>query len=148
VACGGPAQLRYEEQLENTPASADHAVHDQRLSELMESLDRLRNERLPKAMDVAIEEERETRAVARVARAMADSATRIPAAAPADLDERERAEFLALAREFQQRTERLAETRTPPLTRELRRERLDAIDMTCHECHRNFRIPGPDDVDP
>lgn len=148
ATCSGPAHLRYEAQLEKTPASAAHAVHEQRLSELMGSLDRLRNERLPKAMDVAIEEEREAREVARVARALADSAAQISAAAPANLDPGERAEFLALALEFQQRSERLAEVRDSPLTPELRRLRLDEIDATCDECHRQVRISGRTDDAP
>jgi cytochrome c556 len=145
AACGGPAQLRYEKQLEHAPAAAAHAVHEQRLGELMASLDELRNERLPKALDVEVEQERQTREVVRVARAMADSAARIPAAAPADLDERERAEFLGLANTLEQRTERLIAD-APRLTSEQRRTQLAEIDATCDDCHRRFRIPGRGDV--
>jgi cytochrome c556 len=141
AACGGPAALRYEEQLERTPESAAHAVHGQRLADVMRSLDRLSSERLPKAMDVEVEEGRQAREVARVARAMADSAARIPAAAPADLDDGERAEFLSLARALEQQTQRLV-VDAAKLTPDERRARLQAIDTTCDACHRRFRIPG------
>lgn len=144
AACGGPAYLRYEEQLEQTPAPATHAVHDQRLAEVMRSLDRLQRERLPQALDVALEEERRAREVAQVAQAMATSAERIAAAAPADLDDAERAEFLRLARELQQRALRLA-TDTATLTPDERRVRLREIDSTCDDCHGRFRIPRDED---
>jgi len=144
AACSRPAYLLYEERLEQSPESAAHAVHEQRLAELMGSLDRLRNERLPKSLDVEVEEERQAREIARVARAMAESAARIPQATPPFLDDRERAEFLDLAHALQRQTEDLV-AQAPTLTREQRRARLGEIDAICGDCHLRFRIPGRDD---
>lgn len=138
--CRGPALWRYEKRVDESPPSAVHGVHQQRLQQLMDDLDRLRNERLPRAFDVRSEEERRAREVARVAGDLANSATQIPAAAPAGLDERERAAFLALARELEQRTRRLAE-QAESLTPEQRGTLLEEIDATCASCHRRFRIP-------
>jgi hypothetical protein len=144
TACSRPAHLRYEEQLDRTPESAAHAVHEQRLRELMGSLDRLRSERLPKSLDLEVEQERQTRAIAQVARAMAESATQIPQSIPTQLDDRERAEFLGLASALRRQTDILVE-QAPELTREQRLTRLDEIDATCDHCHRRFRIPGLND---
>jgi cytochrome c556 len=143
AACSRPAYLLYEESLERAPESGAHAVHEQRLSELMESLDRLRSERLPQSLDLEVEEKRQARAIAAVARAMAESAAQIPQAIPSRLDDREQAEFRRLAGELQRQTERLIEE-APELTHEQRRSSLDEIDATCDDCHRQFRIPGRD----
>lgn len=141
AACSRPAYLRYEEQLEQAPESAAHGVHGQRLRELMTSLDRLRHERLPKSLDVDVEEDRQAREIARVAGEMAKSAERIPQAIPARLNERERSEFRGLAVVLEAQVEDLAEI-APEISREQRRARLDEIDVTCNDCHRQFRIPG------
>jgi cytochrome c556 len=142
--CRGPALWEYEKRVEETPPASVHAVHQERLEELMGDLDRLRNERLSKSYDVEIEERRSARAVAEVAAALASSAAQIPAAAPPDLDDRERAEFLALARELEQRTLRLADQaeRLGPAQRDAA---LAEIDATCSRCHRRFRIPRVND---
>lgn len=144
--CGGPAQLRYEESVERTPASAVHAVHEERLRQLMRDLDRLRDERLPKAMDVEVERQRQARELERVARAMAESATRIAAAAPPGLDPAEQREFRALALTLQRRSEALADD-AQRLTPAQRRERLVEIDATCGQCHARLRIPGGRDAE-
>lgn len=139
AGCGGPAQLRYEESLEITPAPAAHAVHGRRLLPLMRELDRLRTERLPKALDVAAEEERQAAEIARVARAMADSAAWIPEAIPSSLDDRQRVEFLELAGRLQRQTARLADE-AGRLTPDERRAALAEMDSTCDSCHARFGI--------
>jgi len=143
AGCGGPAQLRYEESLERTPAPAAHAVHERRLLPLMRELDRLRTERLPKALDVASEEERQADEIARVARAMADSAARIPEAIPSHLDDRQRTEFLELAARLGRQTARLADE-AERLTPDERRRTLAEMDSTCDSCHTRFGIEGLD----
>ena len=144
-ACGGPAALRYDEEVERSPSAAVHSVHGERLVQLMRELDRLRDERLPKALDVEVELERQGREVARVARAMAESATLIATAAPARLDSEERKEFLALADRLRHRSEALAED-AHELTPAQRNDRLAEIDVTCGQGHGRFRIPrGSDD---
>jgi cytochrome c556 len=144
-SCGGPAALRYEEEVDRTRGEAVHAVHEERLRQLMRKLDRLRDERLPKALDMEVELQRQGREVERVAQAMSESATKIRAAAPARLDADERQEFLALADELRRRSEALA-LESPQLTPAQRSERLAEIDVTCGRCHARFRIPGGPDV--
>jgi hypothetical protein len=141
AACSRPAYLLYEQRLEQVPEAGAHAVHEQRLSELMRSFDRLRSERLPKSLDLGVEEERQARAIADVARAMAKSAAQIPQAIPTRLNDRERGEFLLLAGRLQRQTESLGE-QAPLLTLAQNRTHLDEIYATCDDCHRQFRIPG------
>jgi cytochrome c556 len=143
--CGGPAQLRYEEDLERTPAPAAHGVHSERLAELMRGLERLSQERLPRAMDVSGERERRADEIASVARAMADSAQRIAGVADAlSLAGEERAAFLELAAELQRHCRQLSED-APDLTPEELRRRAHEIDGTCGACHGRFRIPRSSD---
>ena len=142
LACGGPAQLRYEEELARTPAPAAHAVHSERLAELMRGLERLRSERLPPAMDAEMEREARAQLVAGVAVAMAASAAGIPDAADvAALDAHEREEFRSRAENLQRRSERLARRarqRPPPDLGDA----VAAVDATCDGCHRRFLIGG------
>jgi len=145
-SCGGPAALRYEEEVEHTRGEAVHAVHEERLRQLMRELDRLRDERLPKALDMEVELQRQGREVERVAQAMAESAAMIAAAAPARLDADERKEFLALADDLRRRSEALA-MEAPTLTPAQRGARLAEIDTTCGRCHARFRIPGGPDAE-
>jgi len=141
LACGGPAQWRYEEALERSPEPAAHAIHEERLASLMRDLDRLRAERLPKAFDVRDEEGRQAQEVARVLQAMAESALAIPAAEPANLDASASAEFRALADTLQRESARLAEE-APHLSFGEIRTRVTEIDANCNDCHVRFRIPG------
>lgn len=141
AGCGGPAAVRYEENVERTAPPAVHAIHDERLQQLMRELDRLRGERLPKALDVEVEHRRQVREIERVARAMAESAARIAAAAPVDLSPEDRQEFLALADTLKRRSEALAADAVH-LTAPQRRERLRELDVTCGTCHARVRIPG------
>jgi len=110
----------------------------------MGSLDRLRGERLPKSLDLEIEEKRQSSAITRVVSAMADSAARIPQAIPNRLSDSERADFLVLAVALRRQTQDLAE-KVSELSVEQRRTRLEEIDATCEHCHQRFRIPGRND---
>jgi cytochrome c556 len=139
-ACGGPAPLRYEEEVERTPAPVRHAVHDRRLGQVMTDLDRLRSARLPQAMEKQAEVERIARELERIARAMAESARQIGEAVPAGLDPDEQRDFRALAAALERQSEALADE-LEQLTPLQRRERLMAIDATCGACHARFRIP-------
>lgn len=142
TGCGGPAQVRYRESLEAAPDPAAHAVHSRRLAELMRGFERLQHERLPRAMDVRLEEQRRAAAIAEVAQAMVESADRIAdAAAESDFDDEERAEFLRLAGSLKHEALQLAE-RGPELGPDELRARSAAIEATCDQCHQRFRIPG------
>ena len=138
--CHGPAQIRYEEQLERTPAPAAHAVHSDRLAELMRALDRLRDERLPQAMEVGLERERRAEAVREVALGLARSAARIPDAAPPTLDAAEREEFDSLAHALERRALDVADA-APRASKEALEDRVRALEASCDRCHARFRVP-------
>jgi len=142
-ACRGPALWRYEDAVDRTPPAAAHAVHEERLAELMRSVDRLRVERLPQALDPRVEQARQAREVERIARAMAESAAEIPDAEPPGLSPAQRADFLALAASLREASTGLADdaSRTGP---DAWQTRLDEIDATCDRCHGRFRIPEVD----
>jgi cytochrome c556 len=146
LACSGPALWRYEETLEQTPVTSTHAVHDRRLAELMRKLEGLREERLPQALDVRTEEAKQAREIARVARAMARSASTLPGAAPPELDATARAEFGALAASLERSCEQLADGAVRSTPEQLR-ARLAEIDATCDRCHSRFRIRGDPHAD-
>jgi hypothetical protein len=140
--CAPPAQIRYEDRLEDTTARAEHAVHSDRLEQVMGGLERLSDERLPKAMDLREERARRVKVVVKVARAMAKSARRIPAAiAGVDLDGEAREEFLRIAEELRRSALELAESAPRMSTAEMRAQ-ADAIEATCEACHERFRA-GP-----
>jgi cytochrome c556 len=144
-ACRGPAQVRYEEQPQTTLPPGRHALHSMRLEQQMRGLERLALERLPKALDKQEAEDRRKAEVAEVARAMADSASRIADAGHAlDLGAAELREFLALADALRRRAQQLADD-APRLPIGEIRVRAQAIDASCAGCHERFRIPRQPD---
>jgi len=147
LACGGPLQQRYEEELAETPAPAAHAVHGMRLAELMRGLERLRSERLPQAMDVETERESRAQLVSEVALAMADSAERIPEATEvATLDPDRRREFLERAEALRRGALALAQRagRRPPVSLDAD---VAALEATCQGCHQRFRADAVGGLD-
>ncbi|MBW2423187.1 MAG: hypothetical protein JRG86_03015 [Deltaproteobacteria bacterium] len=146
AGCEGPAAWRYEEAVETTPPSAAHAVHESRIRAIMRDIERLREERLPKAFELEQGEGGRVNEIARVARAMAESAARIREAEPGGLGGRERREFLSLAGRLEERAGALADD-ARLLTPEQRGARLSEIDALCRACHARFRIPEGDPSD-
>lgn len=139
--CSGPAQVRYEEELQTTPAPERHALHSERLEQHMRGLERLALRRLPRALDKQEAEDRRKAEVAEVARALADSASRIADAAQTlELDDAERREFLGLAEALRRQAQQLAEE-APRLPADEMRDRAQALDARCAGCHERFRIP-------
>jgi len=138
--CATPAQLRYEENLGRAPESAAHAVQAQRLDELMRGLARLREDRLPRNMDVRGEEERRAERIAKIALAIAQAANRIPgAASDAELDPAQQEEFARLADALRQEAQKLADLALGLSGAEMQAQ-AEAIDATCDQCHQQFRI--------
>ena len=142
LACSKPLQVQYEQELERASASQRHAIHDERLQQLMRGLDRLSNERLPKSMDV--ESERRFRAgeVAAAARALSEAASLIPQYAPtADLTPTARAEFEALADRLRREALALSGD-APDLPLDTMHDRLASINEICERCHARHRFGG------
>jgi cytochrome c556 len=141
AGCRAPARVRYEEGLARTPEPASHAVHSERLHELMAGLDRLSRQRLPQAMDTRGERVRRAEQIAAVGQALAESAGDIAGATgDAGLAPDERQEFVQLALELRRRAQELAET-APGLSEREMHERAAAVERACERCHARFRIP-------
>jgi hypothetical protein len=110
--CAVPAQLRYEREVEDTPPAALHGVHTQRLVELMRGLERLRNQRLPTAMDVAGAKTAREREIEQVSRSLAASARAIPeVAADAPMSDDDRQAFLRMAADLERAATQLGASR-------------------------------------
>lgn len=140
-ACSLPGQVRYEKQLEGTSPEAAHAVHAERLYELMRSLDRLSHQRLPQAMDPAQERDARVREAREVALAIAEAATLIPEVESGTARSApERREFAAHARVLEQRARGFAERAAAQSPEEMQAEGR-AILEACAACHRRYR-PG------
>ena len=139
LSCSAPLQVEYERGLEQTDAQARHALHDARLRELMRSIQRLSEDRLPKSLDVEGPLRFQAQEVAQIARALSESAIRIPEASnEARMSATDRAEFDALARQLQQRAAALARA-ADALRADEARTQLEAIQQTCQGCHVRFR---------
>jgi cytochrome c556 len=142
VACAPAGGGRYRDVLEDAPAPAAHAVHSERLVEVMRGLAALAGDRLPQAMDLQTPGARRREEIASVARAMADSADALRGAAPdAGLDDDERAEFAHLATRLRDDASALAAAAESGPLADLP-ERAEAVRDTCRACHRSFGIPG------
>jgi cytochrome c556 len=143
VGCAAPEQTRYERELERTDAVAAHAVHNDRLQQVMRRLGRLEAERLPKALDVSGARQRQVEEVVRISHAMAESAAQIPEIASGiEMDESTREEMVRRSRALQERCLALARE-APELPLDEMRARLESIDRSCNGCHERFR-PPPD----
>jgi cytochrome c556 len=141
--CAPPAQVRYEERVETAQPGSEHAVHADRLLEVMRGLDRLTGERLPRSMDVEWERERRVAELVEVANSIADSAARISGATEGGIQSaQERGEFRAHARVLEQRATTLAET-APQLSQSEIDAQIDGIRQACAACHARFRGSDP-----
>jgi cytochrome c556 len=146
IACAPSAQVRYEERVQAAPPAAIHAVHAERMAELMRGLERLSADRLPKAMDPQQEREWRVREVESAADGIADSAARIPGVAPESMRNGTDARtFRENAAVLELRARSLADE-ADTLTPEELRVRAEELQEACIACHRDFR-PGVVDSD-
>lgn len=129
---------------------AIHWVHDARLREIMEELDREMLRSWPQEVEneyakVDLRKHEESLAEAReLADALASAANRIPSAVSiAKMAEVDRRSFLAQVETLRDQAGRLssaAGSRDP----DAMRYALDTISATCHSCHQRFRdFAGP-----
>jgi len=146
LACSAPLQVQYERRLEETDAGVHHALHDERLQELMRGMDRLSGDHLPKSMDVEGERRLRAEEVSQIALALSASAAGIPeASTAAPLSRADRAEFEALALQLEERATALARAAGDLQAGEPEAQldaQLEAISQTCEDCHTRFRPLG------
>lgn len=147
LACTRPGQLDYEAEARETPAVAQHAVHSDRVRELMAGLERLERGRLPQAMDVRLELDRRREEIARTARKLALGAAELAdLAATLEGLAGDRETFIGFARALERDSAALAED-VPTLPVSAIRERATAIRADCDRCHARFRL-GPIETQP
>jgi cytochrome c556 len=146
LLCACPAPTRYRERLEEAPAPQRHAVHSERLEELMGGLRRLLEERLPQAMDVEAQRAVQAEEIGKVARALARSARRIPTVAPQDLSPTQREEIWRRSEDLARHADTLAAD-AARLDATALRARVETLHATCAGCHRTLGIEGALDGD-
>jgi cytochrome c556 len=135
-------QVQYEQDLERAPAEQRHAIHDERLQQLMRGLDRLSNERLPKSLDVESERQFRANQVAAAALALSESASLIrEGGSHGDLAPAQRAQFEAYADALGSEALDLSRD-APSLSLDAMHARLAAIEEICESCHARFRPEG------
>jgi len=139
VSCSMTPQQRYQRRLVDTGEPALHAVHSQRLEEVMAELNQLALDRMPQELDPDVARNRRSREIAVLAAALADTAQQIPAGiSQEDLTDDERRLFINLTDKLRDQAlelnrhsadNNLAQTETA----------LYQITATCNACHSAFR---------
>jgi cytochrome c556 len=146
LLAGCPARHAYQEELSQAPPGEHHAVHTERLEQVMRGLDRLAEERLPQGVDVESTREARIAELVEVANAIAVSAERIPQAAwtEGSLTNPERVAFHQRAVRLRERARALADG-APTMTPAQRADAVAALRAACDGCHAEFRAPREPD---
>ncbi|MCK6483988.1 MAG: cytochrome c [Phycisphaerae bacterium] len=133
------ARQQREAKLADTGRPALHTIHNDRLHELMEELNRRRFARMPQELDAGIDRRTAARNIARSAAALAETAGYIPESlADSDLSEEERAVFIRLAHKLHEQSLAL-QRRAEAMELDSVPNELEAITATCNACHSAFR---------
>ncbi len=142
-ACGPTKPQTYRRSLASTGPPALHAVHNDRLTEVMEELRDLTFKRLPQEFDYAGERERGLQQVKELAAALGRTADDIPAAVSAEqLSEQDQAVFASLTEKLRNAAGDLGEhADAGSLSRA--EEALGRVASTCNACHSLFRDVPP-----
>lgn len=139
-SCIQPPQGAYERKLANTGEPALHAVHDQRLRELMAGLSDTALERMPQELEPAAGSKAKSREIARIAESLAETSRQIPRALEqVRMGGEDRRVFDALAARLSDEAAQLAKLATRNEVPGMR-TKLDEMITTCNACHKSFRI--------
>jgi len=148
AGCTLSPRQKYEQRLADTGAPALHAVHGDRLNDVMKELNSLTSEqmRLPQEMDGTAARQQQAREVSRVATKLAaDAALLGNMLDETKISEQDRPAFMGFAQKL--RTEALA-LKTAAENDDLNamNTRLNAVITTCNACHSAFRSLPPLDL--
>ncbi len=140
AGCLDSPQSSYQRRLDDTGRPALHAIHKERLREIMADLSRLTFERMPQEMDARTIRDRDLRELVAVADAMAADARAIPDALhDVRISEEDRRVFNSFADKlYVEATEMAAQARDRRLD-DVQRTMQEMI-TTCNACHSSFRI--------
>jgi cytochrome c556 len=139
-ACRPAPRETYELRLSHTPGPALHAVHSQRLKEVMAEMQYLLADRLPQELNADQRRTERARELAKVAGAMADDARRIPDALSGV---RMSADYADLFREYAASLEHQArELHDAAAAGRLDKisAQMDGLQAACDACHNAFRV--------
>ena len=139
-SCTQPSQRPYERKLASTGEPALHAVHDQRLRELMAGLNDMALDRMPQELEPGTADEATRRDIARIAESLAETSLQIPGVLEqVRMGDEDRRVFEALAVALSDESTELAKLArrndVPGM-----RTTWDAMFSTCNACHKSFRI--------
>ena len=139
-SCRQRPMEEYGRRLERTDKAALHAVHSERLRQIMAELERLSLNQLPQEMDVGAERQRQIERISPVAQSMAETATHIPdVLAEVELSDEKRQLFVDLAEKLEEQAKELRR-RADRQSLSGVTEALQDIDATCSACHSAFRV--------
>jgi hypothetical protein len=142
LACSASPQWRYEEKLANTGEPALHAVHSDRLVELMAELDRIMSYPEWKETTRTLRHARDIRQMAEAAAALADTSTAIRRSAEElGLDGAGKRTFMSLTDKLHEQSLALQKEAEAKNADRIRGS-LDGIVRTCNACHSLFRDGG------
>jgi hypothetical protein len=137
-------RARYEMKLADTGAPALHAVHAERLEQLMKLIDEMRFVYLPPEKETEPYRHRQKAEAAKVAQRLADAAHRIPEALPeGELDEDEYKLFMKLVKQLEEDALYMKE-QADKKSRDGMVKAGDRIVATCNACHSAFRPQSSD----
>ena len=138
---------QYHMKLDNTSNAALHAVHAERLEQLMRTIENLRSESLPPEYETEAYRNRKKDEMVAAAQELADTAHKIPEVLPeGELDEDEHKYMMELIRDL--------EEGALELKKQAEKRNIDGmyaagdrIIATCNACHTAFRLQ-PLDIKP
>ncbi len=139
-SCRQRPMEEYGRRLEKTSKAALHAVHSERLRQIMSELERLSLNQLPQEIDVSAERQRHIGQMSPVAQAMAEAALHIPdVLEEVELSDEKRQVFIDLAEKLgNQAIELHRQTEQQSLSGVS--QTLENIGATCNACHSAFRV--------
>lgn len=148
ASCSQTSQRHYETEVATAEKTSLHAVHDERLRQVMRRLQTLTADRLPQEMDVRMINRTEARELADIAGSLASSSDEIPATlTSAELGDNDRAGFERLAMQLRADADQVRSY--------AERGDMDGVKMavhnmtrTCNACHDAYRsspvsVPSP-----
>ncbi|MHC4441105.1 MAG: cytochrome c [Planctomycetota bacterium] len=141
AACSASPRWRYQQRLLNTGKPALHAVHNHRIKEIMNELNKITSDPLWYETTYTLEYARATREIAQVAASMAQTAKIIPDNVNRlQLNQEEKQIFLKLAQKLHNQAAEL-EQRAKTKNIDDIPSLINRITNTCTACHTAFRIP-------
>ncbi|MCP4248204.1 MAG: hypothetical protein GY778_14255 [bacterium] len=142
-ACGPEKVADSPEAARFTPKPALHALHSQRIAEVMADLDAGTLDRLPQELDAPAETTHHLAQIQKLSQELAETASYIPdALLEDDLSDDDHELFVMLSNRLQRQARHLGDC-APEGNVALVEDLTDQIDATCDACHNLFREVPP-----